>query len=444
MQQGLSEILCVGSYTALTGGTMPRRKAQDGAGAPQAPAPRFSPAALDALLAEAGGLAGPAAVEPLLRALKRAVVERALGAELTHHLGYAPGAARPEGQPNHRNGTTPKRVLTDDGDLDLAVPRDRAGTFAPQLVPKHARRLPGFDAKVLSLYARGLTVRDIRAHLEELYGVEIAPDLVSTVTDAVADEVTAWQQRPLEPVYPVVVLDALRVKVRDEGVVRNKAVYLALGVDREGRKDVLGLWVEQTEGAKFWLRVLGELKGRGVEDILIALVDGLTGFPEAIHAVYPQAQVHQCVVHLVRQSLACVGWKERKAAAQQLRPIYQAAGEAEALAALDALEASPLGRRLPMIPALWRRHWAYVAPIFAYPLAVRRVLYTTNALESLNMQLRKATKTRGHFPSDAAAVKLLYLALRNVVATWQRAAAQWRAAFPYFAVLFGDRFTPAA
>jgi transposase-like protein len=422
---------------------MPRRKVQDAqeGAAPPAPAPRFSPAALDALLAEVGGLHGPEDVEPLFRALKRAVVERALGAELTHHLGYAPGAARPADQPNHRNGATPKRVLTDAGDLDLAVPRDRAGTFAPQLVPKHARRLPGFDAKVLSLYARGMTVREIQGHLEELYAVAIAPDLVSTVTDAVVEEVTAWQQRPLEPVYPVVIFDALRVKIRDEGTVRNKAVYLALGVDREGQKDVLGLWVEQTEGAKFWLRVLGELRGRGVQDVLIALVDGLTGFPDAVHAVYPEAQVHQCVVHLVRQSLVHVGWHERKAAAAQLRRIYHAPSEAAGLAALDALEASPLGQRLPAVAAVWRRHWAYVAPIFAVPLPVRRVLYTTNALESLHMQLRKVTKARGHFPTDAAAVKLLYLALRNVVAKWQRPAAEWRAAFPYFAVLFGARFT---
>lgn len=423
---------------------MPRRKPQDTDGGSTPSARRFSPAALDALLAEVGGLAGPGDVEPLFRALKQAVVERALGAELTHHLGYAPGAERPDAQPNHRNGTTPKTVLTDDGALPLAIPRDRAGTFAPQLVPKHARRLPGFDAKVLSLYARGLTVREIQAHLEELYAVEISPDLVSTVTDAVVDEVTAWQQRPLEPVYPVVILDALRVKMRDEGTVRNKAVYLALGIDRDGHKDVLGLWVEQTEGAKFWLKVLTELRGRGVQDILVALVDGLTGFPEAIAAAFPRTHVHQCVVHLVRQSLAYVGWKERKAVAAQLRPIYQAATEEAALAALDAFAESPAGQRLPMVAALWRRHWPYVAPLYAYPLAVRRVLYSTNALESLHMQLRKVTKARGHFPSDAAAVKLLYLALRNVVATWQMPAPEWRAALPHLAVLFGERFTPDA
>ena len=423
---------------------MSRRKQFPDPAGSATPAPAFSPAALDALLAEAGALGGPEAVEPLFRRLKQALVQRALGAELTHHLGYAPGAARPDGQANHRNGATRKTVLTDDGVLPLAVPRDRDSTFEPALVPKHARRLPGFDAQVLSLYARGVTARDIRAHLEERYAVEISPDLVSAVTDAVVDEVTAWQQRPLESVYPVVMLDALRVKIRDDGTVRNKAVYLALGVDRTGRKDVLGLWVEQTEGAKFWLKVLTELKGRGVQDILVALVDGLTGFPEAIAAVYPHTHVHQCVVHLVRQSLAYVSWKERKAVAAQLRPIYQAATEDAALAALDAVAQGPLGQRLPMIPALWRRHWPYVAPLFAYPLAVRRVLYSTNAVESLHMQLRKVTKARGHFPSDAAATKLLYLALRNVVARWKLPAPEWRAALPHLAILFGERFTPDA
>jgi transposase-like protein len=413
---------------------MPRKKSK-------APAPmRFTSAALDALLAEAGPLAGPGDVEPLLRALKQAVVERALGAELTHHLGYAPGAAKPAAQPNHRNGTTPKTVLTDDGALPLAIPRDRAGTFAPQLVPTHARRLPGFDAKVLSLYARGLTVREIQAHLEELYAVDVAPDLISTVTDAVLEEVGAWQQRPLEALYPVLILDALRVKIRDEGTVRNKAVYLALGVTSTGRKEVLGLWVEQTEGAKFWLRVLTELRNRGVQDVLVALVDGLTGFPEAISAVFPATHVHQCVVHLVRQSLAYVTWKDRKAVAAALRPVYQAVSETAALAALDAFAASPLGARYAPIPALWRRRWVYVAPLFAYPLALRRVLSTTNALESLNSQLRKATAARGHFPSDEAATKLLYLVLRNVEAKWKLPAPEWRAALPHFVAIFGERF----
>jgi putative transposase len=364
-----------------------------------------------------------------------------LGAELSHHLGYAPGEEKPRGQANHRNGTTPKTVLTDDGALPLAVPRDRAGTFEPQLVPKGVRRLPGFDAKVLSLYARGMTVREIQGHLEELYQIAIAPDVISSVTDAVLTEVTAWQQRPLERVYPVVIFDALRVKIRDEGVVRNKAVYLAIGITREGTKDVLGLWIEQTEGAAFWLRVMTELQSRGVEDLLIALIDGLVGFPEAITTVFPQTQVHHCMVHLTRRSLHYVPWKERRAVAAELRAIYQAPTEAAALTALTTFAASSAGERYPPIVALWRRHWEYIRPIFAYPPAIRQLLYTTNAIESLHMQLRKIIKTRGHFPTDEAAAKLLFLALRNIIATWPTRTQSWTHAMPYLATLFGDRFT---
>lgn len=398
----------------------------------------FSPEALDALI---GTAQSPEDVEALFRRMKKALIERALGAELSHHLGYAPGEGKPADQANYRNGSTPKTVLTDDGAVPLDVPRDRAGTFEPQLVPKGVRRLPGFDAKVLSLYARGMTVREIQGHLEELYQIAIAPDVISTVTDAVLAEVTAWQQRPLERVYPVVILDALRVKIRDEGIVRNKAVYLAIGVSRDGTRDVLGLWIEQTEGATFWLRVMTELKSRGVDDILIALVDGLVGFPEAITAVFPQTQVHHCTVHLTRQSLAYVNHTERRAIAAQLRAIYQAPTEAAASAALEAFAQSPAGARYPPIAALWHRHWEFVRPIFAYPPALRRMLYTTNAIESLIMQLRKIIKTRGHFPTDEAAAKLLYLALRNVIAKWARAGHAWTAAMPHFAVLFGDRFT---
>jgi transposase-like protein len=295
---------------------MTRRKKEPG---------EFSSEALDALIGETRT---PAELEVLFRQMKKRVVERMLGAELSHHLGYAPGDEKPAGQPNHCNGTTPKTVLTDDGKLPLDVPRDRAGTFEPQLVPKGVRRLPGFDAKVLSLYARGLPVREIQGHLEELYQITIAPDVISTVTDAVIEEVTAWQQRPLDRVYPVVILDALRVKIRDEGVVRNKAVYLAIGVARDGTKDVLGLWIEQTEGAAFWLRVMTELKSRGVEEILIALIDGLAGFPEAITTVFPHTQIHHCMVHLVRGSLSYVAWKDRKAVATELRGNYRAPTEA--------------------------------------------------------------------------------------------------------------------
>ena len=402
------------------------------------PDPPFDPVLLDALAAD---LKTPADLDALFRQMKKALVERALRAELTEHLGYAPGEPKPADQANHRNGSTPKTVLTDTDRLPLEVPRDRAGSFRPQLVPTGLRRLPGFDDKVLSLYARGLTVREIRGHLEELYQVSVAPDLISRVTDEVLEEVTAWQQRPLERCYPVVVLDALRVKIRDEGVVRNKAIYLALGITRSGTKDVLGVWVEQTEGAKFWHRVLTELQSRGVEDILVALIDGLTGFPEAIQAVFPQTQIHTCVVHLVRRSLAYVSYQDRKRVARALRTVYRAETVAGAEAALETFAGSADGQRYPTIAPLWRRQWAALTPAFAYPPAIRRILTTTNAIESLHRQLRKTLKVRGHFPTDEAAIKLLYLALRNIKARWG-AAPEWKAALPHFSVLFPDRFEP--
>ena len=405
------------------------------------PDPEFDPKALDALI---GDTRTPEDLAALFRRMKKALAERILNAELTEHLGYAAGEPNPAAHGNHRNGSTPKTVLTDDDTVTLAIPRDRAGTFEPQLVPKHVRRLPGFDQKVLSLYARGMTVREIQGHLEELYEIEIAPSLISAVTDAVVEEVTQWQQRPLDPVYPVVLFDCLRVKIRDEGLVKNKAVYVALAVDRSGHKDVLGLWIEQTEGAGFWLRVMTELRSRGVEDILITLVDGLIGFPDAIHAVFPHAQIHHCVVHLVRRSLGYVPHRERKPIAQALRQIYRAPTEAAALDALQTFEASPLGKRFTMIAPLWHRHWEYLRPVFAYPPAIRRLLYTTNAIESLHMQLRKITKTRGHFPTDEAALKLLYLAIRNISAKWCHARTHWTTALTYFAQLFGDRFVPEA
>jgi len=399
----------------------------------------FDPALLDQLMA---GVTQPDQLEGVFRTLKKALVERALGAELTTHLGYARGEDKPVRQRNHRNGTTPKTVTTDDGTLALDIPRDRAGTFEPQLVPKNVRRLAGFDAKVLSLYARGLTVREMREHLEELYQVHVSPDVISTVTDAVLDEVTQWQQRPLDRMYPVVIFDALRVKIRDDGVVRNKAAYLAIGIQADGSKDVLGLWLDASESASFWLRVLSELQSRGVQDILIALVDGLTGFPDAITTVFPQTQVHQCVVHLVRQSLRYVPYGARKAVAAELRQIYAAPTGDAAQAALARFAESEWGRRAAPIVALWHRHWERVAPVFQYPPELRRLLYTTNAIESLNMQLRKILKTRGHFPTDDAALKLLYLALRNVMRKWQRGVKTWSHAMPHLATLFGDRFTP--
>jgi putative transposase len=402
------------------------------------PAPPFAPEALDALLA---GRQTMEELDDLFRQMKKSLMERVLSGELTHHLGYAKGEAKPADQANYRNGATPKTVLTDDGAVPIAVPRDRDGTFAPVLIPKNVRRLPRFDANVLSLYARGMTVREIQEHLEELYQVEVAPSVISAVTDEVVEEITAWQSRPLESCYPVVVFDALRVKIRDEGTVRSKAVYLALGFTRSGAKDVLGLWIEQTEGAKFWLRVMTELKARGVEDILIALIDGLTGFPEAIAAVFPQTQIHTCVVHLVRRSLAFVSWKDRKRVAAALRRIYRAETVAAAEAALEAFAHSPEGQQYPTIAPMWARQWEAITPAFAYPPAIRRLLTTTNAIESLHMQLRKIIKTRGHFPTDEAATKLLYLALRNIHKRWQPAPA-WQAALTHFAVLFPDRFIP--
>ncbi|CAN5822976.1 IS256 family transposase [soil metagenome] len=405
---------------------------------PEPTPPAFDPAALDALLGDARTAED---VDALFRQMKKALMERILSAELTHHLGYGPGEPKPATQPNHRNGTTPKTVVTEDGTLPLAIPRDRAGTFAPQLVPKGVRRLPRFDQNVLSLYARGMSVREIRAHLEDLYQVEVAPDLISTVTDEVLEEITAWQQRPLDACYPVVFFDALRVKIRDEGVVRTKAVYLALGITRSGTKDVLGLWIEQTEGAKFWHRVMTELQARGVADVLIALIDGLTGFPEAIQAVFPQTQIHTCVVHLVRRSLAYVSYQHRKRVAAALKTIYRAETVAAGAAALAAFAASPDGARYPTIAPIWQRQWDLVTPAFAYPPAIRKILTTTNAIESLHMQLRKIIKTRGHFPTDEAATKLLYLALRNIKKRWAPAPA-WQAALTHFAVLFPERFVP--
>jgi putative transposase len=401
---------------------------------------QFDSEALDALL---GDRRTAVELEELFRQMKKALMEKVLQGELTHHLGYKAGEPKPAGQSNQRNGHSVKTLLTDDGTLPVAIPRDRAGTFEPVLIPKHERRLPRFDQNVISLYARGMTVREIQGHLEELYQVAISPDVISTVTESVLEEVTAWQQRPLDRCYPVVILDALRVKIRDEGAVRNKAVYVALGVRTTGEKEILGLWIEQTEGAAFWHRVLTELANRGIEDILIALVDGLTGFPEAIAAVFPRTQVHQCIVHLVRRSLTYVTWKDRKAVAAALKPIYRAPTLAAAEHALADFARGSWGEKYPTIAPIWERAWPYVLPLFQYPLAVRRLLSTTNAVESVHMQLRKIIKTRGHFPTDDAAMKLLYLALRNATKKWRNMASQWRAALPHLVILFGDRFTPA-
>lgn len=404
---------------------------------------RKEPHPLDAVIDEMlGGSAAREDGERVYNQLKKRIVERMLSAELTHHLGYERGEEKPEGQPNHRNGSTPKTVSTDTGRIALDIPRDRRGSFEPKLIPKSVRRLDGFDDKVLALYARGVSVREIRGFLEEQYQVPISADLISEITDEVLDEVAQWQQRPLESVYPVVIFDALRVKIRDEGVVRNKAVYLALGITREGTKEVLGFWIQQTEGAAFWLRVMSELKSRGVEDILIALVDGLRGFPDAINSVFPQTQIHHCVVHLVRQSLAYVSWQDRKQVAAELKAIYRAPTLEAAEAQLAQFEKGTWGKRFPPIAQLWRRHWDHVRPVFQYPPEIRRRLYTTNAIESLHMQVRKIIKTRGHFPTDEAAGKLIYLALRNIVKKWKNASPHWTASMTHFSLLFGDRFSP--
>ena len=373
-------------------------------------------------------------------AFKKALVEAAMSAELSHHLGYEPGADKPDQATNHRNGSTAKTVLTGAGKIRIQTPRDRDGSFEPLLVPKHARRFTGFDDKVIALYARGLTVREIQAFLREAYDTEVSADFISTVTDGVLAEITAWQSRPLEPVYPVVFFDALRVKMRDEGTVRNKAVYLAIGVSPEGRKDVLGIWIEQTEGAKFWLRVMTEIKNRGVNDILIAIIDGLKGFPEAINSVFPETQIQTCIVHLIRNSLDFCSWKDRKPVAKELKTIYRAADAEAAAAALKEFDEGPWGQQFAAITALWRRHWAHVIPFFAYPQEVRKMIYTTNSIESLNAKLRRSVRIRGHFPNDEAAMKLIWLQLREITKNWKMPPREWGAAKAQFAVVFGDRF----
>lgn len=384
----------------------------------------------DSILGESG-LAGQ---------LKKQLAERMLAAELSHHLHTEAKQSRTA---NHRNGTSKKTVITPSGELDLDIPRDRLARFEPQLVAKHQRRLPGFDDHVISMYARGMSVREIQGHLLELYGLQVSPDLISTITDEVLAEVEQWQNRALEATYPIVYFDALRLKIRDEGSVRNKAVYLALGIRADGRKEVLGLWIEHTEGAKFWLKVFNELRNRGLQDILIAVVDGLRGFPEAIEAVYPQAQIQTCIVHLIRNSLNLASWKDRKASASALKPIYQAASADAAAVALEAFARGEWGLKFPTVAAMWQRQWEQVIPFFAYPPEVRKIIYTTNAIESLHMQLRKIVKNRGHFPSDEAASKLLFLALRNIEKNWKMPPITWKQAANQFAILFGERFTNA-
>src|SRR4051794_17299891 len=381
-----------------------------------------------------GGSIRPGGV---LSQLTKRLVERAMSAELTEHLGYERHAEPPGGIGNARNGTTPKTLVTEHGAVRIETPRDRNGSFEPQIIRKGQRRFEGFDDKILALYSRGLSTRDIEAHLGEIYGVKVGRDLISRVTDAVMDDVREWQQRPLDDVYPVVFLDALVLKIREGGTVQRRACYLALGVTVEGERDVLGMWFQESEGAKFWMQVLSELKQRGLSDILLCCVDGLKGFPEAIEAIYPNTVVQTCVVHLIRHSLRYVPRREREQVARDLKPIYTALDADAAQAALEAFD-DKWGARFPVITQAWLNAWEYVTPFLAFPPELRRVVYTTNAIEALNRQLRKAIKTKGHFPNEEAARKLIYLAITNAVPAWTRTR-NWTTALLAFKIHFGDR-----
>lgn len=374
----------------------------------------------------------------LLKQLTKAILERALESELTHQLGYTKNSPEGINSGNSRNGKGSKTLKTDHGELTISTPRDRNSQFDPQIIKKGQRRFTGFDDKILSMYARGMTTRDIQAHLEDIYGVEVSADLVSTVTDGILEEVKEWQNRPLEALYPIVYFDAVRLKVRDEGQVMNKAAYLAIGVGLDGLKDVLGIWLEKTEGAKFWLKVITELQNRGVRDILIACVDGLKGFPEALESVYPRTEVQLCIVHMVRNSLRFVSYKHRKQLAAALKEIYRASTVELAEEALLELE-KDWDERYPMVSKSWRTNWSRITPFFAYPPEIRKVIYTTNAIESLNNSLRKVTRNRNSFPNDEAAIKLLYMALKNIAKKWTMPLKGWPQAVNQFSIRFRDR-----
>jgi putative transposase len=378
----------------------------------------------------------------LLKQLTKMLVERALETEMTEHLGHGRSGAVLNPTGNTRNGHSAKTLQGDFGELPLDIPRDRQGEFEPQLVAKHQTRWTGFDDKIISLYARGLSVREIQGHLEEMYGTEVSPSLISAVTDAVSEDVKVWQARPLDPLYPILYLDCIHVKVRDAGAVRTKAVYLAIGVNMEGHKEVLGLWIAQTEGAKFWLQVVTELKTRGVQDIFIACVDGHKGFPEAIEAVYPKAAVQLCIVHMVRNSLNFVPWKMQKEVAADLKLIYTASTVELAEQMLTEFE-KKWDKDYQSIGLSWRRNWARIIPFFDYPPEIRKVIYTTNAIESINMSLRKVIKTRSSFPTDEAVTKLFYLALRNISKKWTMPIRDWKAALNRFSIQFEERISPS-
>lgn len=374
----------------------------------------------------------------LFQDLKKRLIETVLDAEITDHLGYEKHEIDGHGSGNNRNGKTSKRVIDHDGEFEIQVPRDRNGDFDPRLVRKRQVRLPGFDSKVLALYSHGMTTRELQEHLEELYEVEVSPALISRVTDAVLEDAKAWQNRPLEAVYPVVFLDALHLKIRTDGRVQTRAVYLALAIDLTGQKQLLGLWLGENEGAQFWLRVLTELNNRGVQDILIAAVDGLTGFPEAIASVFPKTEIQLCIVHMVRNSLRYVPWKNRKALAKDLKKVYRAATVEAAGLALDEFE-KKWNEKYPMAAKSWRSRWENVIPLFSYPAAIRKVVYTTNAIESLNAQLRKVTKKRGAFPTDDAVLKILYLAIRRVSKRWTMPLQDWPTALNFFSTAYPGR-----
>jgi transposase-like protein len=397
----------------------------------------FSAELLDQLLAgvESTELVGP---DGLLKQLTKALVERAMDAELDDHLGYERGQEPPVAQENRRNGTSSKTLRTEHGPVTVSVPRDREGSFDPKIVPKHQRHFDGFDDKILSMYARGMSVRDIRGHLEEIYGVNVSPDLISRVTDGVLEELKLWQNRPLDELYLVVFVDAIVVKIRDSGVVQNKAVHVVVGIDTEGQKNVLGLWIAKTEGAKFWNSVLNELRNRGVQDILVLCADGLTGLPKAVEAAFPDTVFQTCIVHLIRSSTRYVSWSERKKLCAALRHVYTAASHEAAESALDAFE-EQYGRRHPRVVKAWRERWNEVTPFLAFPPEIRKAIYTTNTIEALNRQLRKAIKTRGAFPTDQAALKLLFLAARNAQKTWKRPFPGWVRSRAQFSIQFESR-----
>lgn len=377
--------------------------------------------------------------EGLLKQLKKALIERVLEGELEHHLGYAKYAPSGRNSGDSRNGKGKKTLKTEDGPVAISVPRDRDNSFEPQLVKKGQTRFSGFDDRILSMYARGMTVREIQDHLSELYGTEVSPEFISTVTDAVLEEVGAWQNRPLDNLYPILYMDALQVKVRDNGHITNKALYIAIGVNMEGHKEVLGLWIAKTEGAKFWLQVMTELRNRGLEDIFICCVDGLKGFPEAISSVFPHTQVQLCIVHMVRYSLNYVPWKDRKAVAADLRAIYTAPGVEAAEQALGDFQ-KKWDDAFPTIAESWRRNWQGIIPFLAYPDYIRKAIYTTNAIEAANRSVRKIIKSRGAFPNDEAVMKLVYLVLQNVQQKWTMPIREWKMALNQFAILFADRF----